>query len=78
MGTRTTNREFVITFIHSDTLQAVAESLGVTVTAVRMRARKLRSMGVRLPEKSTISEKDIEVTELNNLIAQLKKRQPKG
>ena len=72
--TRINDREFVITFINSESAEEVAKALNLTNQQVSMKAAYLRKLGVRLP-KFTYRGKDrrIEIAQLNSLIEKHKK-----
>ena len=69
---RISNREFVITWLHSDTSDQVAKTLGMSKAAATARAVELRKRGVKLPKKSarkSETERQLEVAQLNSLIS---------
>ncbi|KAB2587262.1 hypothetical protein BS297_00860 [Rhodococcus erythropolis] len=72
--TRINNREFVITFINSESAEDVAKAMNLTKQQVSMKAVYLRKLGVRLP-KFMYRGKDrrLEIAQLNSLIEKHKK-----
>ncbi|MEV6241034.1 hypothetical protein [Lentzea sp. NPDC051838] len=64
------NREFVVTWINSLTVGAVASALGITKKSASTRASYLRKLGVKLPKMRPPVADNLEVAQLNSLIKQ--------
>lgn len=64
---RVADAEFVSAYVASTDCGGVAAKLGVTASAVRSRAAKLRKAGVELPvfDRTPRKKKEIKVAELN-------------
>lgn len=74
---RVTSRDFVITWIHSETRTDVVKTLGMTLAGVSARAKYLRDRGVKLPRNSnrkSETAKQIEIAQLDSLIEKELKR----
>lgn len=67
---RVDNREFVVTYIRSESLESAAQTLGMTKAAVSARAVYLRKQGVKLPKmkRNSRTAKELEIAQLNSLI----------
>lgn len=66
---RVDNREFVVTYVRSESVIQVAETLGMSKPAVYQRAKNLRQAGVKLPKLTrTQTSKELEIAQLNSLI----------
>lgn len=66
---RIDNREFVVTYMNSESLDEVAKNMGITKRAVTSKAVYLRKLGVKLPRmKKTVKDSALEVAALNSLI----------
>lgn len=71
MGKRIDNREFVVTWMNCETVDDVARNLGMSKPAVKQRSAYLRKLGVNLPKKNarkSVTEKQLEIAQLNSLI----------
>ena len=71
MGKRIDNREFVVTWLNSESAEEVANAIGSTRASVQSRASQLRRLGVKLPKyssKRSETAKKLEVAQLNSLI----------
>lgn len=70
------NREFVVTYVTSDSGADVAKAFGITLQQVTYKANYLRKKGVQLPKlKRSVEGGGLEVAQLNSLIRkQLAKR----
>lgn len=70
------NREFVVTYMNSESLHEVAKALGMTPKAVTMKGTYLRKLGVKLPKFSRgATDRQLEVAQLNSIIhKELKRR----
>ena len=63
------HREFVVTWVKCETLQAAADALGITKGQAQQRAYYLRRLGVRLPKMTRrMTDRQLEVAQLNALI----------
>jgi hypothetical protein len=72
--TRINNREFVITFINSESAEDVAKAMNLTKQQVSMKAVYLRKLGVRLPKFTYQGiDRRLEIAQLNSLIEKHKK-----
>lgn len=69
------NREFVVTWTRSSTLDDVVTTLGMTKSGVINRAKVLRKAGVNLKKFPRRGEllTDLVVSQLNNLIRKTEK-----
>lgn len=71
MGKRIDNREFVITWLNSESLDEVVKATGIPKASAQSRASQLRKRGVKLPKytgrKSETALK-VEVAQLNSII----------
>ena len=66
---RIDNREFVVTWMNSSSVDEVTRSLGMTKAAAHSKASNLRKFGVRLPKMARpVRNNDLEVAQLNSLI----------
>lgn len=69
------NREFVVTFMNSESVHDVAKAMGMTSQAASMKATYLRKLGVKLPKfRRTQKDYQLEVAQLNSIIEKEKKR----
>lgn len=66
--------EFVKAWMTSDTVDEVAEKMGLTKTSVQSKANNLRSKGVLLPKKWRPAVDPNSVEELNKLVAKYQKK----
>ncbi|NIL77154.1 hypothetical protein [Rhodococcus sp. B10] len=76
MRKRIDNRELVVTWLNSESLDDVAKAMGRTRASVQTRASELRKRGVKLPKfTSRMSEtaKQLEVAQLNSIISKHQK-----
>lgn len=66
---RIDNREFVVTWMNSESTQAVANALDITPKQAAQRASHLRRLGVKLPKmRRAVVDNHLEVAQLNSLI----------
>lgn len=66
---KVTSGDFVVAYVTSRTLDDVAESTGLSKSAVMNRARYLKKIGVKLPKLEDQRGKTcLDVIELNNLV----------
>lgn len=74
---RIDNREFVVTYMNSDTRSEVAKALGMSEQSVTTKAGALRKLGVKLPKFSKgATDRQLEVAQLNSIIkTELKRRE---
>lgn len=72
MGKRIDNREFVVTWLNSESAEEVANAIGSTRASVQSRASQLRKLGVKVPSfrgrKKSETAVKLEVAQLNSLI----------
>jgi biotin operon repressor len=75
MGARVDNREFVITWTRSETLDDVTKTLGMTKPGVQGRAKVLRKAGVNLKKfaRKGRALTQLDVAQLNSLIKKTEK-----
>ncbi|EON33783.1 hypothetical protein GTC6_05432 [Gordonia terrae C-6] len=71
MSKRIDNREFVVTWLNSESIEEVAKALGRSKGAVAAKATELRKRGVQVPKftkKLSETAQKLEVAQLNSLI----------
>lgn len=70
MPKRIDNREFVVAWLNSKSLEEVAKNCGMASAAsAQAKAHGLRKLGVKLPKFSqTRIDRDLEIAQLNSLI----------
>ena len=76
MRKRIDNREFVVTWLNSESLEDVAKAIGSTKASVQSRASQLRKCGVKLPKftgRMSETAKQLEVAQLNSIISKHQK-----
>lgn len=78
MARRFDNREFVVTWLNSESAAAVAKALGRSVPTIYQKASELRKAGVKLPKferRRSETARKLEVAQLNSLINKHQRKQ---
>lgn len=70
---RVDNRDFVVAWMTSETLDDVVKATGMTKPGVQYKAKTLRDKGVKLPKLKRQTLGDLEIAQLNSLVNKYKK-----
>lgn len=66
---RINNREFVVTYMNSNSIAEIAKNMNISESSVSVKAYYLRKLGVKLPKmRRSANDKQLEIAQLNSLI----------
>lgn len=68
MAKRIDNREFVVTWMHSDSIEKIADTFTISKESAYAKANYLRKVGVKLPKFRRSGITELEVSQLNSII----------
>ena len=75
MKSKIENRDFVVAWMTSESLDEIVKTTGMKKPAIQQRAKYLRDKGVSLPKlKRTVTLDRLEVAQLNSMIQKYQKQ----